>query len=55
MLVQNEAFELVATLRNPFVFDLELSSLALRLVSFHNNKTRPAKIISLFTARKVYQ
>ena len=30
LLVQNEPFELVVTLRNPFIFDLELSSLALR-------------------------
>ncbi|KAI0341607.1 hypothetical protein BDW22DRAFT_1358429 [Trametopsis cervina] len=29
LLVQNETFELVITLRNPFVFDLELSSLSL--------------------------
>ncbi|KAI0079931.1 Trs120-domain-containing protein [Panus rudis PR-1116 ss-1] len=28
LLVQNETFELVVTLRNPFVFDLELTSLA---------------------------
>ena len=30
LLVQKEAFEVVITLRNPFVFDLELSSLSLR-------------------------
>ncbi|KAI0818742.1 transport protein Trs120 or TRAPPC9 TRAPP II complex subunit-domain-containing protein [Irpex lacteus] len=29
LLVQNETFEVVITLRNPFVFDLELSSLSL--------------------------
>ena len=33
VLVQNEPFELVVTLRNPYVFDLELQSLQLRFVA----------------------
>ena len=32
LLVQNEPFELVVTLRNPFIFDLELASVVLRSV-----------------------
>ena len=33
VLVQNESFDLVVTLRNPYVFDLDLQSLQLRFVS----------------------
>lgn len=32
MLVQNEPFDLVVTLRNPYVFDLDLQNVQLRFV-----------------------
>ena len=33
LLVQNEPFDVVITLRNPYIFDLELSKLSLRSVT----------------------
>ncbi len=38
VLVQNEPFELVVTLRNPYIFDLELQSLQLRSVHSVNTQ-----------------